>query len=108
MSQALLVITTAPTGEDAQRIARALVEQRLAGCVQVGGPVTSTYWWEDQIEESREWVCAIKTDERYYPAAEQAIRATHPYDVPEIIAMPIVAGSRDYLDWLSAQLTPSR
>ncbi len=107
MSRALLVVTTVPSPEDAQRIARALVEQRLAGCVQVGGPVTSTYWWEDQMEQGREWICAIKTDERCYPAAEQAILATHPYDVPEIIATPIVAGSRAYLEWLSEQLKPA-
>lgn len=108
MSQSLLVVTTTPSPEDAQRIARTLVEQRLAGCVQVGGPVTSTYWWEGQVEQDREWICLIKTDEGRYPAAEQAILAAHPYDVPEIVATPIVAGNRAYLDWLSAQLKPDR
>ena len=104
MTKTVQVITTTGTKADAQRIARALVEKRLAGCVQVVGPITSTYWWRGEIETAEEWMCVIKSREDLYEELEAAVKEVHPYDVPEILAVPLVAGSRDYLDWLDSEL----
>lgn len=109
MNVYLQVITTAGTKEDARRIARSLVEQQLAGCVQIVGPITSTYRWEGDIAEDEEYLCMIKTRQSLFTTIEAAIKAVHPYDVPEILAMPITAGSQGYLDWLGGALvTPRR
>ena len=107
MEDYIVIYTTTDNKEDAQRIARDLVEQRLAACVQVTGPIQSTYRWEAQIERGEEWLCSIKSRKDLLPAIEDAIRAIHPYDVPEIIALPIVGGSDDYLSWLGDQLQPA-
>ena len=94
------VTTTTATRADAQRIARALVERRLAACGQVCGPVTSTYRWKGAIETAEEWYCFLKTRRNRYAEAERTIKELHPYEVPEIIAVDIVAGSADYLRWI--------
>ena len=99
------VTTTADKRADAERIARSLVEMRLAACVQIVGPITSIYRWKGKIETAGEWLCLIKSREENYGAVEQAIRSLHPYETPEIIAVPVTAGSRDYLDWLRGELT---
>jgi periplasmic divalent cation tolerance protein len=101
------VMTATDKREDAERIARSLVETRLAGCVQIVGPVTSIYRWKGRIETAGEWLCLIKSREDLYGAIEQAIRSLHPYETPEIIASPITEGSREYLDWLRSELTAS-
>jgi periplasmic divalent cation tolerance protein len=105
MTAAIQIITTAGTFDDAQIIARALVTRRLAACVQVGGPVTSTYYWQGNLESSQEWLCVIKTAESRYAEVEAAIRELHSYELPEIVAVPIVAGSQAYLDWLAAEVS---
>lgn len=101
MTDAIQVVTTMPDQGDAKRIAAALVARQLAACVQVSGPIESTYRWRDQIEKSQEWVCRIKTQRTLFPAVEAAIRELHSYDEPEIIALPIIAGSQGYLDWIA-------
>lgn len=98
----LQVMTTTETQEDARRIARTLVEKRLAACVQVIGPLSSTYWWQDKVEEAQEYLCLIKTRHDRFEQVAAAIRAVHPYEVPEILAVPVASGSRDYLAWLDA------
>jgi periplasmic divalent cation tolerance protein len=103
MKDYIQVVTTTETETDAQTVARAVVEQRLAGCAQVVGPITSVFWWQGQIEKAEEWLCLIKSRHDLYPALEQAIVAVHPYDVPEILAIPVTAGSRDYLEWLDSE-----
>ena len=102
--QALQVATTTANKSDAERIARVLVERRLAACVQISGPITSTYRWQDTIETASEWLCTIKTTEGNYHRVESTIRELHTYDEPEIIAVPIVAGSPTYLAWLQDQV----
>jgi periplasmic divalent cation tolerance protein len=97
------VVTTTEHQEDAERIARALVEERLAACVQVAGPITSIYRWRGQIETAREWQCCAKSRRELYDEIERAIRRLHPYEVPEILAMPVLAGSADYLAWLEQE-----
>ncbi|HYJ23345.1 MAG TPA: divalent-cation tolerance protein CutA [Solirubrobacterales bacterium] len=95
------VLTTVASEQEARRICDTLVENRLAACVQVVGPVSSTYRWQGKIEREREWQCLAKTEARLYDEVEAAIRGAHSYDEPEIVAMPIVAGSRGYLAWIS-------
>jgi periplasmic divalent cation tolerance protein len=97
----MTVLTTTDKRVDADRIAHTLVEAKLAGCVQVLGPMQSTYRWKGKVETTEEWLCLVKTRSTLYDAVEGAIRELHPYEVPEIVALPIVRGSRSYLDWLS-------
>lgn len=95
------ITTTAGGREEADRIATTLVDRRLAGCVQIIGPIRSVYRWQGRIEHAEEWLCQIKTTREQYAAVEAAIREIHSYDCPEIIATPIVAGSEAYLQWLA-------
>ncbi|MEM2946539.1 MAG: divalent-cation tolerance protein CutA [Thermoproteota archaeon] len=104
MSKYIQVLTTTGGREEAEKIARILLERRLAGCVQVLGPVSSLYWWKGRIEEAEEWLCIIKSREDLYEELEKTIRENHSYEVPEIITMPIVSGSRSYLEWMSKEL----
>jgi len=101
MAEYLQVVTTIDSEEAAERISAALVERRLAACVQVLGPIASTYRWQGQVKSAREWMCVVKTAASRYDELEAAIRELHPYDEPEIVATPIVAGSAGYLDWVS-------
>ncbi|MEQ8162029.1 MAG: divalent-cation tolerance protein CutA, partial [Smithellaceae bacterium] len=91
------------TKEEAQKIARHLVEQRVAACVQIAGPIISTYRWQGKVETAEEWLCVIKTRESLYPELEKAIISLHSYETPEIIAVPIIKGSREYLSWLKRE-----
>ena len=100
-----MVITTAGKKQDAQKIAKTLVEKRLAGCVQIIGPITSTYWWKDNIEIDEEWICFIKSKKSVYDILEKAIKSVHPYETPEIIAIPITEGSKQYFHWLDNELS---
>lgn len=104
MSEFVQVSTTIDSEIAAQAIASALVERRLAACVQVFGPVRSVYRWKDAVEEADEWMCAVKTRAATYPQVEEAIRELHSYECPEIIAVPIVDGAAAYLSWLGEQL----
>ncbi len=103
MTDCLQIVTTVEHREDAERIARTLIEERLAACCQISGPVTSVYRWRGKIETTQEWRCTIKTRADLYPRVEQAIRRLHPYEVPEIVATPIAAGSDDYLKWVAEE-----
>ena len=100
MGDYLQVQTTTGSEEEAERLAAALVERRLAACVQAIGPISSHYRWRDEIETAREWLCVAKTTAARYAELEAAIRELHSYDEPEILATPIVAGSEGYLDWI--------
>jgi periplasmic divalent cation tolerance protein len=104
MTDFIQVITTVERQEDAEKIARSLVEGCLAACVQVLGPVTSTYHWQGSIQSSREWICLIKTRADLCTQIEEAIRKIHPYEVPEILAVPILAGSKSYLEWMEKEV----
>ena len=104
MSEYLQVATTTGSEGEAERISAALVERRLAACVQVLGPIASRYRWRGEVETAEEWMCVAKTEASRYPELEAAIRELHSYDEPEIVATPIVAGSAGYLAWLSESL----
>jgi periplasmic divalent cation tolerance protein len=103
MSPYLVVLTTTSDRALAEKIAAALIERHLAGCVQITGPVQSVYRWEGQLEHADEWLCLIKTMHERYAQVEAAIRELHTYQVPEIVALPITAGSAPYLDWLRGE-----
>jgi periplasmic divalent cation tolerance protein len=94
MVECIQVITTIDSKEGAANVAAGLLKRRLAACVQVVGPATSTYWWEGAMETAEEWLCIIKTTRAAYVRVEQEIRTMHPYDEPEILAVPVTAGSR--------------
>ncbi len=97
----LTVFCTVPDQETARRIAQTVVHEGLAACVNLLPGITSVYRWQGQVEESSELLLIIKTRQERYPALEARIRALHPYQVPEIIAHEIVAGSKSYLDWIA-------
>lgn len=103
MTNFIQVFTTTARKQEAQQIAQTLVEERLAACVQILGPITSTYRWQGTIETSEEWLCLIKTRQELYAQLEASIRRVHPYEVPEILALPVVAGSPSYLAWLETE-----
>ncbi len=99
---AILVLCTCPNESAALEIARILVKEGLAACVNRLAPVTSVYRWEGQICEASEQLLLIKTTNARYEALEMRLKALHPYEIPEIIAIPVVAGSSPYLAWLAA------
>lgn len=98
-----LVITNCPDEETANRIALAVIEAKLAACVNILPRVQSIYRWQGAVESAVEVPLLIKTTAAAYPALEAAIRESHPYDVPEIIALPITTGLPAYLNWLAAE-----
>ena len=104
MNQYIQVATTVATEKEAGAIAGLLIEQRLAACVQVVGPMISHYRWQGKIETSGEYLCLAKSRAALYPQIEAAIKAIHPYEVAEIVAVPIIAGSKEYLAWLGAEV----
>jgi periplasmic divalent cation tolerance protein len=104
MAEFIQVLTTTDSRDLAAEIGRTLVERRLAACVQIIGPISSVYRWQGQIETAEEWQCWIKTTRDRFSAVEQAIRELHTYSVPEILAIPVVAGSSAYLQWLEEQV----
>jgi len=99
---ALLVLTTLPE-RAAEALARELLVARLAACVHVGAPVRSLYHWRGQIETADETPLAIKTRAELYPKVQAAILASHPYELPEIVAVPISDALPGYLDWIAAE-----
>jgi periplasmic divalent cation tolerance protein len=107
MGDYIIVTTTTDKRENAEDISRNLVEKRLAACVQILGPLTSFYRWKGRMEQAEEWQCLIKSRADLFGKIEGAIKAVHPYETPEIIAVPVNAGSRDYLEWMSAELITS-
>lgn len=104
MDEYLQVTTTTSSREEAQRIAAALLERRLAACVQILGPIESRYRWQGKVEEESEWLCLAKTEASRYPELETAIGELHSYEEPELVATPIVAGSKGYLEWIGESL----
>ena len=103
MPQTLLVLTNLPDLASAQALARSLVEQKLAACANILPAVKSVYRWQGALEEADEVSVLLKTSEARYAELEAAIGALHPYAVPEIIAVPIVAGLPAYLAWVAAE-----
>ncbi len=104
MTDFVQVMTTLENEKEAKQLARRLVEKRLAGCVQIIGPLTSVYQWQGKIDTADEYLLLIKSKQDLFPDLEAEIRANHPYDVPEILAVPIINGAAPYLNWLAGEL----
>ena len=102
--RAIVVLVTCPTKTVARRLATALIKRRLAACVNLVPQVESVFWWQGKIDRVRESLLVIKTTQARFAAMKNAITALHPYDVPEIIALPITAGHRPYLDWVASSV----
>ena len=104
MSDHLVVLSTVAKAEDAERIGRALVEGGLAACVTVVPAVTSIYKWKGKLQSEEERLLVIKTRADRFEALREALVALHPYDVPEVLALPVDAGHAPYLEWLDANV----
>ena len=104
--ETLLVLTNLPDADTAKAVARLLVEQRLAACVNILAPCTSVYRWQEQIESAAEVPMLIKTTLLRYPALQATLTEAHPYELPEIIAVPLEAGLPGYLAWVASETTP--
>ena len=101
------VTTTLPDQAAADRLATTLVQERLAACAQVVGPISSTYWWKEAMEHSTEWYCHLKTTLARIPDLKRRIRELHPYELPELIAVPLVDGDPEYLRWIEESVKPA-
>ena len=106
MSDLILIQTSSDDRSLLERIARQLVENRLAACVQILGPATSYFAWEGKVDTALEWICAIKTTRAAQPRVEAAISAAHNYSLPELVVLPILGGSETYLNWVRDSVTP--
>ncbi len=107
MSRFIVVYVTVESAEEGKRLASALVEERLAACVNRLGPVQSTYRWKGQVERSEEHLLIIKTSEGLFDRLKKRVQELHSYSVPEVIALPIVDGNEGYLKWLEDPLLGS-
>ena len=99
----IVVLITAKDQEEAQKIAKALIKKRQAACVNVVPEVSSHFWWKDKLEAADESLLIVKTREALLPEVIKSVKKIHSYRLPEIIALPIVGGSRDYLEWLDSE-----
>ena len=99
----IVIFVTTGSEAEAETIARALVEERLAACVNILNPARSIYRWEGKITDDREWLLVIKTQHERFAAVEEKVKALHSYQVPEVIALPILQGSTPYLHWLTQE-----
>lgn len=106
MDEVLIVLTHCPDATTAARIGRSLVEQGLAACVNQMAPVVSCYRWQGALESATEVPLQIKTTRGRYPELEAALRAMHPYELPEIVALPVAVAYGPYLRWVEAAVTP--
>ena len=100
MPEPIIVLVTCGSEEEALKIANALVESRLAACVNLVAPIRSIYRWEERIWDEKEWLLVIKTQKDRFEDLEKKVKSLHSYSVPEIVSLPIVEGSSSYLDWI--------
>lgn len=103
----VLVLMTAATKREAQKIAQKLLDKHLIACANIYGPVESRYRWQGKIEKAREFLVLMKSSQRLFAALSESVREIHSYEVPEVLALPIVEGFKPYLDWLNTSLADS-
>jgi periplasmic divalent cation tolerance protein len=109
MTDKIVVLVTCESAKQARTIARALVERRLAACGNVvGAPVGSIYRWKGKVESAREFLLILKTSRRRFAAIAAVVRRLHSYDLPEILALPVTAGSPSYLNWIAESVAAAR
>lgn len=104
----ITVFVTVPKKEAGVELAREILKERLAACVQVKEGLTSLYWWDNEIQEDPECLLIMKTKLGLFEELAALVKNKHPYDVPEVVAMPIVTGNKEYLDWLSRETKVSK
>src|SRR5947209_20434129 len=104
MSEARIVLSTAGSAEEARKIAQALVERRLAACVNIVPQIESVYRWQDKVENATEWLLIIKTQAAAFERVRDAIKELHSYELPECVMLEITAGSEQYLSWIAANM----
>ena len=104
MSSYVIVIVTVANREEAMKIVRSLLEERLIACANIVGPISSIFWWQGKIDEAREFLVFMKSHENHFERLSEKVAEIHSYEVPEIIALPIIKGSPPYLKWLSDSL----
>ena len=100
MGDEILVLITASSGEEAAKIAKALVDERIVACVNIVSEVRSLFFWEGKTQDARESLLICKSRQPLMEKLVNRVKALHSYSVPEILALPVIAGSRDYLDWI--------
>ena len=103
-----MVITTADSAEAAEQLAMGIVEARVGACAQVVGPIKSVYWWEGAVQSEQEWQVWIKTTTARLEALTAYIQANHSYDVPEVVATPVIGGNPAYLQWVTDETQAPR
>jgi periplasmic divalent cation tolerance protein len=109
MTDKIVVLVTCESAKQARKIARALVDRRLAACGNViDAPVRSIFRWKGKVESAKEFLLILKSSRRRFTAIDAAVRQLHSYDVPEIIALPVTEGSRGYLDWIAESVAPAK
>jgi periplasmic divalent cation tolerance protein len=108
MPDYIVILVTAGSETEAETIAKTLVEERLAACVNIINPIRSLYRWEGKIADDREWLLIIKTQAARFATVEARVKALHSYQVPEVIALPILAGAEGYLRWLQGETSEPR
>src|SRR6266566_4195521 len=104
MTDKIVVFSTCGSAEESARLARTLIEEHLAACVNVISPVRSFYRWKDVIEDATEWLLIIKTSRDLFDRVRASLESAHSYELPEVLALPIVAGSPNYLSWIDREL----
>ncbi len=105
---AIEVRVTSDSRDEADRIASAVVARRLAACAQVVAPISSTYRWGGEVQQAEEWLLLMKTTADRFENLAACVRELHSYEVPEIVAVPIVQGTQDYLEWIRGETVPER
>jgi len=105
MTDKRIVFSTAGSEQEARQIAVNLVERKLAACVNVTGPISSTYWWQGKVEINEEWLMVIKTSAELFDEVSQAIKQQHSYELPECIAVEITDGIAEYLAWMTNSMS---
>jgi len=103
--EVLLVLTNLPSREAAEKLAERVIAERVAACVNILAPCQSVYRWKDEVQHDEEHPVLIKTTRARFPALEAALRAAHPYELPEIIAVPVTAGLPQYLQWVADEVS---
>jgi len=104
MSNARIVLTTAGSQEEARKIAHALVDRRLAACVNIVPQVESVYRWQGKVESASEWLLVIKTQASAFERVRNTIKELHSYDLPECVMLEVAAGSEEYLNWIAENI----
>lgn len=105
--QPVIVTTSCEKKKDAENIAVLVLKKRLAACVQISSPVTSSYWWKDKIVTDKEYLVNMKSDNALFERLAEVIRKVHPYEIPEIVATELIAVDKAYMRWLSGELVRS-